>query len=267
MPNRESNNMPVALVTGSAQGIGLGIADELLGCGYAVTLADINEDGQPSVAWLRERHPEAALLYVRTDVSDPASVEAAVAQTLDTFGRLDGLVNNAGLPKARFDPLEQLDLESWHRVIAVNLTGTMLMCRAAIPALKEAHGVIVNIASTRAFQSEAHGEAYAASKGGVLSLTHALAVSLSHTVRVNAICPGWIDVRSMRPHSSHEPKPYPESCHVQHPAGRIGTPHDIAKLARFLLSQDASFITGQQFVADGGMSKRMMYPEDDPRGR
>lgn len=266
MSRDDSNtNLRVALVTGAAQGIGLGIADDLLAHGYAVTLADVQADATASLEHLRQRRGDAAMQYVQTDVSDAEAAAKAVQRTLDTYGRLDALVNNAGLASPRFQPLEQLDLETWHRVIAVNLTGTMLMTRAAIPALKEAHGAVVNIASTRALQSEAHGEAYAASKGGVLALTHAMAVSLSHTVRVNVICPGWIDTRSWRPPFDAESKPYPGVCHVQHPVGRVGMPRDIAALTRFLLSDQASFITGQTFVADGGMTRRMMYPEDDPR--
>ena len=111
---------------------------------------------------------------------------------------------------------------------------------------------MVNIASTRAYQSEPYGEAYAASKGGLLALTHALAISLGPEVRVNGIAPGWIDVRdeSLRPED-----------HTQHPVGRVGKAKDVAALVAFLISEDAGFVTGQTFVVDGGMTRKMIYEE------
>jgi NAD(P)-dependent dehydrogenase (short-subunit alcohol dehydrogenase family) len=123
-----------------------------------------------------------------------------------------------------------------------------------VPVLRRAGGAaaIVNIASTRALQSEPNTEAYAASKGGIVALTHALAVSLGPAVRVNCISPGWIDVRASQ---------LSDQDHAQHPVGRVGKPLDIAKLVLFLLSEDAGFITGQNFVVDGGMTRKMIYEE------
>jgi NAD(P)-dependent dehydrogenase (short-subunit alcohol dehydrogenase family) len=115
------------------------------------------------------------------------------------------------------------------------------------------------IASTRALQSEPNGEAYAASKGGVVSLTHALAVSLGSDVRVNAISPGWIEVRDRQQKSRREEPVPSEADRMQHPAGRVGVPEDIASLVGYLLSPDAGFVTGQNFVVDGGMTKKMIY--------
>jgi NAD(P)-dependent dehydrogenase (short-subunit alcohol dehydrogenase family) len=168
------------------------------------------------------------------------------------FGRLDGLVNNAGIAHPEGGPVEQLALSAFARVIATNLTGVFLCVKHAVPELRKQRGAIVNIASTRALQSEPHTEAYAASKGGVVALTHALAVSLGPELRVNCISPGWIDVRE-------QPAPLRSEDHAQHPVGRVGQPRDIASLTAFLLDETAGFITGQNFVVDGGMTRKMIY--------
>jgi NAD(P)-dependent dehydrogenase (short-subunit alcohol dehydrogenase family) len=125
------------------------------------------------------------------------------------------------------------------------------MAKHAAPFLRIAKGAIVNIASTRAIQSERNSEAYAASKGGIVALTHALAVSLGPDVRVNCISPGWIETRADVKHS--------DAARSQHPAGRVGVPQDIAELADYLIS--AGFVTGQNFVADGGMTTKMIYAD------
>jgi NAD(P)-dependent dehydrogenase (short-subunit alcohol dehydrogenase family) len=138
----------------------------------------------------------------------------------------------------------------------------MFLCaKHAVPALRKARGAIINVASTRALQSEPNTEAYAASKGGVVALTHALALSLGPAIRVNCISPGWIDVSEWKKPSKRKAAALRDVDHAQHPVGRVGNPLDIGKLALFLLSHDASFITGQNFVADGGMTRKMIYAE------
>jgi NAD(P)-dependent dehydrogenase (short-subunit alcohol dehydrogenase family) len=180
---------------------------------------------------------------------------------LDRFGRIDGLVNNAGIAAPERVPVHELSLEAWDEVLRVNLTGAFLMVKHAAPHLAGVHGAIVNIASTRALQSEADTEAYSASKGGLLSLTHALAMSLAHRVRVNAVLPGWIDVSGLRAESCSAPSYLTEDDHLQHPVGRVGQARDVAALVAFLLSEDAGFITGQSFVVDGGMTRKMIYAQ------
>jgi NAD(P)-dependent dehydrogenase (short-subunit alcohol dehydrogenase family) len=139
-------------------------------------------------------------------------------------------------------------LQAWNRRIAVNLTGVFLMTKHCTPHLRRAKGSIVNIGSTRALQSEPNTEAYTASKGGVVALTHALAMSLGPQVRVNCISPGWIAKRKLR-----------KKDHAQHPVGRAGRPEDIGEMVAFLISDAAGFITGQNFVVDGGMTRKMIY--------
>ncbi|WP_455384642.1 glucose 1-dehydrogenase [Acidihalobacter prosperus] len=254
-PSTSAAQQPVALVTGGAQGIGRGIAYHLHTRGYAVVVADIDaEAGAECAQW--------DLDFVRTDMAEEVSVADCVAQTLDRYGRLDALVNNAGIADPANGPVEQLSLEQWNRVIGVNLTGCFLGVKHAAAALRAAHGAVVNIASTRALQSEPDTEAYAASKGGIVALTHALAVSLGPDIRVNCISPGWIEVRDWQKEARAQTPELSPQDHAQHPAGRVGRPADIASLAHFLLSAEAGFITGQNFVVDGGMTRKMIYRED-----
>lgn len=228
------------LITGAAQGIGRGCAGHFLRRGWNVTAVDI-----------RPAESAGNLEFVRGDTADEDTAQKAVARALERFGRLDALINNAGVSVLGKYSVENLPLAEWNRVLGVNLTGYFLMAKHAAPALRRTNGSIINIASTRAVQSEPDSEAYAASKGGVVALTHALAVSLGPEVRVNCISPGWIETRPDAVHS--------ETDRLQHPAGRIGVPQDIADMADYLVN--AGFVTGQNFTADGGMTRRMIYAE------
>ena len=164
------------------------------------------------------------------------------------FGRLDGLVNNAGLANPHTGPVEKLALREWNRRIGVNLSGAFLMSKHAVPHLRRARGAIVNVASTRALQSEPGTEAYAASKAGLVGLTHALAISLGPAIRANCVSPGWIAHQQVSPRD-----------HSQHPVGRVGRDEDVAELVAYLLSDAAGFITAQNFAVDGGMTRKMVY--------
>jgi NAD(P)-dependent dehydrogenase (short-subunit alcohol dehydrogenase family) len=186
-------------------------------------------------------------------------VEAAVKFVKQHIGRLTALINNAGIANPVSGPIERLSQEDWNRVLNTNLTGAFLMVKHNIPLLTQSGGSIINIASTRALQSEPETEAYAATKGGLVALTHALAISLGPKIRVNCISPGWIDVSQWQKIPPYSREPLNEADHRQHPAGRIGIPDDVASLAAFLLSAEAGFITGQNFVVDGGMTRKMIY--------
>ncbi len=227
----------VALITGAAHGIGQAIARRLAGDGWRVVGAD--RDPAPATPGVR---------MVQADVADERQVADLVASVRTVEGRLDGLVSNAGIMVRT--PLKQLTLQDWSRVLATNLTAAFLLAREAENLLRAAKGSIVTIASTRARMSEPNTESYSAAKGGLVALTHALAVSLAPEVRVNCISPGWIDVKgeALRPED-----------HAQHPAGRVGQPDDIASMAAFLLGPESGFITGAEFVVDGGMTRKMIY--------
>lgn len=244
------------LVTGGAQGIGRATAARLAADGWRVAIADNDAEA------LAEAHAaHGALLALHCDVSDEAAVARAVGDALAAFGRLDALVNNAGITGATSGPLEALTLAEWNRRIGANLTGVFLMAKHCTPALRAAQGAIVNVASTRALQSEPHTEAYSAAKGGVVALTHALAMSLGPAVRVNCVSPGWIDVRAWRKTTRRDTTPLSGADHAQHPVGRAGKPEDVAGLIAWLLSEEAGFVTGQNFVIDGGMTRKMIYVE------
>ena len=192
-----------------------------------------------------------AFPYFRCDVSSEAQVRLCIQKVVKTFGRLDALVNNAGLAGPANGPLEKLALKDWNRRIAVNLTGPFLMAKHCAPHLRRARGAIVNIASIRALQSEPETESYTASKAGLVGLTHAMAMTLGPRVRVNCISPGWI---------AHQSK-LTKRAHAQHPAGRVGRDEDIAEMVAYLLSDAAGFITGANFVIDGGMTRKMIYED------
>jgi NAD(P)-dependent dehydrogenase (short-subunit alcohol dehydrogenase family) len=241
-----------AIVTGGERGIGLGIVRKLLASGMNVCIA--GTDTESAEQALREVISAGSLIFVETDVREEAAVRKAVEKTVDTFGTLDALIANAGIANPGRTPVEELSLEEWNTYLATNLTGPFLCAKHALPALKAAGGAIVIIASTRAFQSEPDTPAYAATKGGLVALTHALAVSTGPEVRVNVISPGFI--------YPHDPAKLRPIEHSQHPVGRAGQPGDIASLTAFLISDEAGFITGENIIVDGGMSKCMLYPSE-----
>lgn len=244
-----------AIITGGAQGIGRGVVTAFIKEGWNVAFADIDvEAGKELVDALKA---EERLCYVPCDVS----IENEAANMVDTcvkkYGGVDAVINNAGI--GVFKPLADLALDEWNKVLAVNLTSVYLFARHASEHLKRSRGSIVNIASTRALMSEPGTEAYSASKGGIVALTHALAVSMGPEVRVNCISPGWIEVGDFQKKANYKAPNHSQADKKQHPAGRVGVPDDIAQMALYLCSEKAGFITGQNFVIDGGMTKRMIY--------
>lgn len=245
----------IALISGGAQGIGRGVVQYFLQQGASVVATDI--DAEAGSELLSAYRDLGKLHFVAADVSREAAVQHIVAETLETFGALDILVNNAGISANK--PVTALSLEDWNRVIGTNLTAYFLMAKHAAPHLKRAHGAILNVASSRALMSEANTEAYSASKGGVVALSHALAISLGPEVRVNAVSPGWIEVRDWQKEAKREVVEHSDSDKAQHPVGRVGTPEDIARIIYFLATDKSGFITGQNIVVDGGMTKKMIY--------
>ncbi len=248
------------LITGGAQGIGKGLADYFLRRKHNVVIADIDEEAMDAC------HQEYAqfsgqLLVQRCDTASEAEVCKLVSAMCEQFAQIDAVVNNAAIADPETGPIEALDLAKWERRLQVNLTGYFLVAKHTIPALRKTGGSMVNIASTRAIQSEPHTEAYAASKGGVVALTHALAVSLGPAIRVNCISPGWVATGDWQAPSRRKASQLSERDHKQHPAGRVGQPADIAAMVDYLISDAAGFVTGQNFVIDGGMTRRMIYEE------
>ncbi|WP_425456427.1 SDR family NAD(P)-dependent oxidoreductase [Cohnella pontilimi] len=242
------------LITGAAGGIGSHLVRAYSEKGANVVATDLPEKGGEQFAgWLVGEGGSAR--FKAADLRKPEDIVALFAFADELFGGIDILINNAGYGVTK-SPLD-LTVEEWDGVLDSNLRGTFLCSREAARRWKnrEKHGSIVNIASTRALQSEANTEAYAASKGGIVSLTHAMAVSFGEFgVRVNAISPGWIefgDYTKLRPED-----------HRQHPAGRVGTPEDIVRACFYLTDPANDFVTGINLVVDGGMTRKMIYVPD-----
>jgi len=246
-----------AVVTGGAQGIGKAITKKLLEEGINVVIADI--DPKAGNETEQEYKEIGEIKFVQTDVSNEEQVKNLISTTVDNFENIDILINNAGIFK--FKPINELSFEEWNKIIGINLSGAFLCTKYAAPYLKNRYGSIINIASTRAFMSEPDTEAYSASKGGLFALTHSLAVSLGPKVRVNCISPGWIEVSEWKKSSIRSIYELTEEDHKQHPAGRVGKPEDISSLVFYLVSENAGFITGANFIVDGGMTRKMIYAE------
>lgn len=240
----------VVIITGGGRGIGRGIARAYAEEGATVVLFERDESLlQACIGELR--HLGLSVSGELVDVRDPMQIQATVRHVAQTHRTIDILINNAGV--SRFQSLFELTVEEWDDVINTNLRGTFLCSREVARVMRaQGGGAIVNIASTRALMSEPDAEAYAATKGGIMALTHALAISLGpHHIRVNCISPGWIetgDYGQLR-----------DIDHLQHPSLRVGTPEDIARACLFLTHPDNGFITGENLVVDGGMTKKMVY--------
>lgn len=249
---KTAKNQPkTAIITGAGQGIGLCIAQHFIHAGVNVVIADNNRMlGKKAQKMLGDN-----ALFIPTDVSIEKSVKCMVSVAAKIFGRIDYMINNAAISKNI--PAEKLAFADWKRVMDVNLSAAFLCAKYAAKYLRKTTGTIINIASTRALMSEANTEAYSASKAGLVGLTHALAVSLGPDIRVNCISPGWIDTRDYTDRPVFPP--LTKADHAQHPAGRVGRPEDIAAMVLHLCSKTSGFITGQNFIIDGGMTKKMIY--------
>jgi len=241
------------VVTGGAQGIGSAIVQRFASKGYTVFV--LEADAEAAEEFRSELGTESVTMMI-CDIADSNNLREAFEQ-IAASGGIDVLVNNAAVISRK--PLSQITLAEWERVMAVNLTAPFLAAKFCEKYLRASKGSIINLASTRALMSEPDTEPYSASKGGIVALTHALAVSLAPDVRVNAISPGWIDVSLLQKKSARKESVQTEADKLQHPAGRVGCADDIASMVWYLSSPEAGFITGQNIVIDGGMTKKMIY--------
>ncbi|MGG3467494.1 glucose 1-dehydrogenase [Neobacillus pocheonensis] len=241
------------VITGAGNGIGKGIAIQYAKEGANVILADIDgKAGANIVRIIEDRGGEA--LFVNTDVRLESDIIRLMESAIQSYGQIDILINNAG--KALFKSPYETSIEEWDDVIHTNLRSVFLASREAAKYMRHNKdgGSIVNIASTRAIMSEPNSESYAATKGGILAITHALAASLSDDrITVNAISPGWIETGDYSKLSKLD--------HEQHLSKRVGKPDDIARACLYLTAKENDFVTGINLVVDGGMTRKMIYEE------
>ncbi len=240
----------VVIVTGAGKGIGRCIAQTYAREGAKVVIADKDSESGTETEKIIFSSGGIAI-SIPTDVSNPKDIERLVRKTAKLFGKIDILINNAGIWE--WESPYEMTVEKWDEIMDTNLRSAFLCSREAAKFMKEqGGGSIINIASTRAFMSEPNSEAYAASKGGLISLTHSLAASLSrHNVQVNSISPGWIetgDYSKLR-----------QIDHIQHLSGRVGKPEDVARACLYLTSGGNDYVNGANIIVDGGMTKKMIY--------
>ena len=236
-----------ALVTGAARGIGLATAKRFLADGWRVALLDIDGENLARTCAALERSDTT--MPIVCDVSDAAGVAAAVASVAERFGRLDALVNNAGI--AIFKPILEVTYEDWTRVLAVNLTGPFLVAQAAVPLMRDSGGgAIVNITSISGLRASTLRTAYGTSKAGLAHLTKQQAAELAALgIRVNAVAPGPVDTAMAK--AVHTPE-IRQDYHDHMPLNRYGFEEELADAIHFLCSDRASYITGQILAVDGG---------------
>ncbi|KAF2230904.1 NAD(P)-binding protein [Viridothelium virens] len=264
------------LITGAARGIGRGLTRLLLQKGHRVIALDNNVPELSHTESLFSAYRSSSSFFsLHCDLRDPTAIQDAAATTADVFSsHLDVLINNAADTSTVLGPtIEDLTLQQWNDTLATNLTAPMLLSQACLPLLRKSPsrpraGCIVNISSTRAHQSEPHSEGYAASKAGLLGLTHALASSLAELgtgVRVNAVVLGWVSVADECEASDREGKGWEEAGqlkeedHEWHWAGRVGMVEDVREAVEYL--RRAEWVTGSEVVVDGGVGRKMVYPE------
>jgi NAD(P)-dependent dehydrogenase (short-subunit alcohol dehydrogenase family) len=247
----------VVIVTGGALGMGRATAIAFAGEGARVTIGDVNEAaGRSAIAAVEAAGGQGHLVV--GDVARASECQRVVRETVDRFGHLDVLFNNVGIqPQESYLNAEDTTEEVWDRILDVNLKSYFLMSKYAIPEIRRrGGGAIINVASVQGLQSMKGVPAYAASKGGILSLTRQMAVEYAaENIRVLAICPGSIDTEMLRASAAREPDGVEAALKrfgKSHPIGRIGTGEDIANVVLFLASDKASFMTGEYVCVDGG---------------
>lgn len=239
------------LVTGGAKGIGRAVVEAFREVGCQVAFCDVDElEGRRTAEATGSR-------FFPVDVADAGALERCMERIFKDWGDIDVLINNVGV--SEFRPLEEATVDDFDRIVSVNLrpvfvtSRRLAIHRKSLP-VANGYGRIINICSTRYLMSEPGTECYAASKGGIYSLTHALAISLSDLhITVNSISPGWIQTENY--------ERLADSDHSQHPSGRVGKPSDVARICLFLALPDNDFINGENITVDGGMTKKMIYSD------
>lgn len=250
----------IVVITGSGQGIGQCMALAYAAQGGIVIIAEVDEEaGKETKALIEAAGGEC--FFVPTDVSNESSIKQMVNQVVERYGKIDVLVNNAAIQSTgENDTLLTRPVEAFERIMRVNVTGAYMCAKYCVSYMPEGSSIL-NIVSTRALMSEPHTEPYSASKGALLALTHSLANSLAHKVRVNAISPGWINVSDWKKKKDRKFIGITAEEHAQHLVGRVGVPQDVAEAALFLTGKGAGFITGSHLVVDGGMTVKMIYAD------
>jgi len=233
----------VAIITGGSSGIGRATAAEFLAEGATVVIADIDEDRGTAAA------EELGCEFVRTDVTEYEQVESVVESTVETHGRLDVMVNNAGIGSET--SIREMDIEEWHRVVAVDLDGVMYGMKAALPHLDDSDGCIVNTASIYGLVGGKGAASYSAAKGAVVNLTQQVAIDYADEgVRVNSVCPGFVDTPMTE--ELLESERFYKFLEANTPMDRPARPEEIAPVIAFLASEKASYMTGANVPVDGG---------------
>lgn len=246
----------VAVITGGALGIGKSITQEFAKEGAKVAFIDMNPAaGEETKAEIIETGGDA--LFFFGDLAKEKTLKDFTKKVIEHYGHIDYLINNAMFSKKGI--LSDCGYEDFNEVLRVGITAPYMLTKLFLPYFNVG-GAIVNISSTRAFQSQKDTESYTSAKGGITALTHALAVSLAGKIRVNSIAPGWIDTGST--YDKNYIPEYSDADKKQHPSGSVGHPMDIVRTVFFLCHQNNSFINGQNISVDGGMSKLMIYSED-----
>ena len=251
MTSKSSPSKRRVFITGGAEGIGKAIVEAFCLSGDQVAFCDINEIAGQETA------KATGSIFHKVDVSDKDALESCIQRILSEWNDIDIIVNNVGI--SQFSSITETSVEDFDKILSINLRPVFITSRLLAIHRKEQsspnpYGRIINICSTRYLMSEPGSEGYAASKGGIYSLTHALALSLSEwNITVNSIAPGWIqthDYDQLRPED-----------HSQHPSRRVGKPEDIARMCLFLCEENNDFINGENITIDGGMTKKMIYLE------
>ena len=251
MASKPETSSKRVFITGGAEGIGKAIVEAFCLSGDQVAFCDINETAGQETA------KATGSIFHKVDVSDKDALESCIQRILSEWNDIDIIVNNVGI--SQFSSITETSVEDFDKILSINLRPVFITSRLLAIHRKEQsspnpYGRIINICSTRYLMSEPGSEGYAASKGGIYSLTHALALSLSEwNITVNSIAPGWIQ--------THDYDQLQPEDHSQHPSRRVGKPEDIARMCLFLCEENNDFINGENITIDGGMTKKMIYIE------